>query len=141
METRLRAFLGALLLLACGCTTRSESKSKSGVRSSPPERMCTAIAVPGIVIDIRDSLTQQPLHGATLRIFSGGRVVDSAESLADRHAVTSLAGVYERPGTYDATVDRSGYRTWRKDTIRVVRDECHVTSVRLIANMRPTHRR
>ena len=84
------------------------------------------IRMPGITLDIRDSVTQAPLRNATLRFFSGGILVDSTQL---------NSGVYERAGLYDVTVERSGYATWRKDSILVMADECHVTTVRLVANM------
>jgi hypothetical protein len=111
-------------------------------RTQPPREekeipvACSAEADPGIVVEVRDSITQRPIRNATLRIFSQGRVVDSAHSLADPGAMTPLAGAYERPGIYNAIVERRGYATWRRDDVQVVRGTCHVRSVHIVANMR-----
>jgi hypothetical protein len=135
MKTNLRVFAGAVIL-ACGCAASSCNTSRPVEQSTAPQAACTAILAPGVFVEVRDSLTQAPLHSATLRILSDGVVIDSARSLGDiPGAGTSLAGVYERPGVYDVFVDRSGYATWRKDSIRVVGGECHVTTVRIVANL------
>jgi hypothetical protein len=91
--------------------------------------------MPGIVVEVRDSVTQAPLHNATLHILSEGSVVDSAGGLGGARAGTPLVGVYERPGVYHVTVERRGYAPWRRNGIQVVRGECHVEPMRLVANM------
>lgn len=134
--TSLRVFAGAPIL-ACGCAARSCNKTRPLEKSTVPQTMCTEISEPGIFVEVRDSLTQAPLHGATLHIFSAGMIVDSARSLDGRDDPTSLAGAYDRPGVYDVIVERRGYATWRKDSLRVLAGECQVTPVRLVANLRP----
>lgn len=38
-------------------------------------------------------------------------------------------------GAFVLYLARSGYAPWRRDNIRVARGECHVITVRLMANM------
>lgn len=132
MWTRIRRVLPGALTVAYGFAAGSCGR-RAGADSAAPLKACNAEAYPGIVVDVRDSITQAPLHSATLRIFSEGHIVDTAQSLGIPGAQTSLAGVYERPGTYDIAVERSGYSPWRRDNIRVLRGECHVVPVRLLA--------
>jgi hypothetical protein len=40
---------------------------------------------------------------------------------------------YEKPGTYEVTVQQTGYRLWTRTNVQVTRDECHVQTVSLTA--------
>ena len=133
-----RALPGALSLtfglLASSCGRRAPASDTSRIAGV----VCTADARPGILVEVRDSTTGAPLSNAALRILSNGRVVDSARSPEARQiSVLTLAGVYEQPGIYDVVVERRGYVPWRRDSVLVGHDECHVITVHLIANMSP----
>jgi len=130
----------AALLALCGSAASSCRKAKPPRGAKEPIVICTLEARPGVAIDIRDSISQRPLRNATLRILSNGRVVESARTVAQPYQPpdgrTILAGVYEKPGVYDAMVSSPGYATWRRDDVHVVRGPCHVESQRMVANMR-----
>ena len=42
---------------------------------------------------------------------------------------------YEREGTYAVTVSKSGYKAWTASGVRVIRDGCHVRTVKLNARL------
>jgi hypothetical protein len=95
-------------------------------------RDCTTDARPGLIVEVRDSLSgQSVIDGSTLLIVSG--TYQEQETIP---AIgTAFAVAYERPGTYEVTVRKVGYADWR--TVASVReDDCHVRTVRLIARLR-----
>src|SRR5579885_1717812 len=94
------------IALACACAACSCSQPAPATeKATTPPRACSAESDPGVLIEVRDSVTLLPLTNAVLRVFSGGRVVDSAHSLvSDRRPVPPLGAVYERPGVFDVSV-------------------------------------
>ncbi len=113
--------LGALLLapVLIGC-----SEDGSGPIA------CTLEYRAGITVEITDSATGlAAAEGATLTIREGEYV----ESWTDTFGGVTLAGAWERAGTYDVTVAKDGYHTWIRTDVVVDADECHVHSVALQA--------
>lgn len=49
----------------------------------------------------------------------------------------SMYGFFERAGRYLVTVDKAGYQQWKQEGVRVTRDQCHVRTVRLQADLTP----
>ncbi len=92
--------------------------------------ICTAEAVFGIQVDVLDGSGAPAAQGAT-----GVAVEDAfADTLMIFDAVR-MAGVVERPGTYEVTVSKPGFVTWSARNITVTADECHVIPVTLQANL------
>jgi hypothetical protein len=139
MWKRAARVVTGVLCLAYDCHARASDRPAAVEKPAGPIKACSLEARPGILIDVRDSLRHAPLSEATLRILSARHVVDSARSFAGRRAVTLLGGVRERPGVYDVIVRRSGYGAWRRDSVRVLQGECHVVTVRIVANMNARH--
>lgn len=101
--------------------------------------VCTAIAVPGIQVDVRDSVTGLPATDGALGIARDGAYADTLETLPTMGPLPSptMLGAWERQGTYDVTVSRTNYLTWSAAGVRVTGDACHVTTVKLEANLQP----
>jgi len=118
------AFL-VLLTVAPLATLLGCSDSSLGIN-------CTDEARPAILVTVRDSITNVPVSGARV-IARSATIADTAQGLPD--GTYPLA--YERPGTYQVTVERSGYRLWTRANVRVTRDECHVQTVSLMALLQP----
>jgi hypothetical protein len=94
---------------------------------------CTSISMVGISVDVRDASTQRPIApGATLVIRDDKQVVDS---VIGGEQARALDGAFERRGVFSIVVRRAGYREWRRDTVRVTGDICHVATVRLTAEL------
>jgi hypothetical protein len=95
---------------------------------------CTDKYVFGISVSPIDSATAAPVsQNVRLIAVSGSYVeVDSEPFLP---GVFAAAG--ERRGTYDLTVEATGYRTWARAGVVVTGDQCHVHPVHLQAALQP----
>ena len=99
---------------------------------------CTAEYVPGLVIEVRDVETGEPAAYEAIGIARDGAFVDTLgnySELPPEPGDTRLIGAWERGGRYDITISKPGYRTWRRDGVRVTEDECHVRTVELEAHL------
>ncbi|MGH7638748.1 MAG: carboxypeptidase-like regulatory domain-containing protein, partial [Gemmatimonadaceae bacterium] len=94
----------------------------AGCRAQEPF-VCTDILVPGIVVDVRDSISDAYVGPqARIAATSGGYL--NVVVTQDDDGPYALA--HERPGTYTVTVDKTGYTQWRRAGVHVTADECHV---------------
>ena len=94
--------------------------------------VCTREARPGIVVEVRDSLTGAPRVSGTVGIAREASYVDTLHG-----SDSLLSGVHERPGTYTVELTNPGYMNWRRESVRVEAGECHVVTVRLLARLVP----
>ena len=96
--------------------------------------VCTEEYRAGITVEVTDSATGLPAaDGATLTVTEGAYT----ESWTDAFGGSTLAGAWERAGTYDVAVAKDGYHTWIRTGVFVDADECHVISVALDAALVP----
>jgi hypothetical protein len=100
-------------------------------------KVCTSDFRFGLIVHVRDSISGAPAaSGASLeaRSILG---VDTASFPAGRPEfdASPLQAAGERPGIYDVTVRKAGYRDWTQTGVRVTADECHVRPTRLTAQM------
>jgi hypothetical protein len=100
-----------------------------------PSEVCAGIGAPGLAVTVTDSLTGAPAAaGATLVAtrVRGGAYADSATGDRDDQV---LYGADDRPGVYDVTVRKAGYREWHRAAVEV-RDGCpQVQTVPLAARL------
>jgi len=95
---------------------------------------CNLNLVYGLTIVVTDSATGVPLGGSeTIVEVRDGAYVDTLPPFGP----SEYSGAGERPGTYSVKVQRSGYRVWQRDDIRVRKDECHVNNVRVEVRLQP----
>ena len=88
---------------------------------------CTEEARAGINVTITDALSGNALAtGSTLTIREGDYVESSTEAFGN-----TMAGAWERAGTYEVSIAREGYHTWMQSGLVVNEDDCHVISVTL----------
>lgn len=120
---RPRTPLAAVLLLPLleGC----------GLSTTDPV-VCTLEVRPGIVVEVRDGFTGDPLADSATLTLRDGTYVETVKESFDG---LTLAGAHERAGTYDVRVDRSGYVPWRTAGVEVAAGICHVETVELQAPM------
>jgi len=118
--------IAALLLVGCG-----QPFDVLG----PGVRACTAIALPGIAVEVRDSVTDAHVGAGARIVARSGSFADTLRVPADlaHEGPYGLAG--ERPGVYTVTVEREGYRPWSRGGVRVEAGECHVRTVSLVARL------
>ena len=122
MRDRLFTAVAAVMLLSLGCDAL-----KIGTA-------CTTEARPGLVVTVLDSVTKAQISGARVTARNG----TTTDVVPDPWAATSAYSLaFEKPGTYEVTVEKSGYRTWVRTNVRVTEDECHVKTVSLTALLQP----
>lgn len=95
--------------------------------------VCTTEAVPGLRIEVRAADGTDLDADGVLGLARAGSFVDTLSIFDPRDGTLELYGAHERAGRYDVTISIPGYRTWRRDGVRVTEDECHVRTVRLEA--------
>lgn len=98
---------------------------------------CTSQFVYGIAAYVEDSLTgAKAASGATLEVHDGS-FTESSTWPAGRPDLDAfpLTAAGERSGTYTATVTKSGYAKWTKNSIKVSADKCHVKTVTITARL------
>ena len=100
--------------------------------------VCTVLAAPAVQLTVVDSLTGQSalLRSISVSIRSGGlRDTVFVASLSAGAPPFTVGLAYERPGTYDLSVNAAGYRTWTMNAVVVTSDLCHVVTVPLTARL------
>lgn len=101
-----------------------------GCGALPEPLICTDEARPAIMVDIRDSTSGAFLGAGARAIVQDGSYADTAS--ADLTGFPYLLA-FERPGTYNVTVEKTGYQPWMRSDVRVSRGHCHVETVSLVA--------
>lgn len=97
------------------------------------DTLCTGDVVPAVRVAVRDSATNAPAGTQALVVARDGAYADTARGSAATPDLFTFGLAAERPGSYDVTVEQPGYRTWRRDGVRVTRGQCHVNRVDLTA--------
>ena len=104
--------------------------------TSPNDVVCTDVAVPGINVVVRDSVSGSFVaNGATATALDGAYSDTNWFSEVYARPENPIALAYEREGTYSVTVTRIGYKAWTASGVRVTRDRCHVRTVTLNARL------
>ena len=94
-------------------------------------RLCTAISVPGLMVQVRDAATGAPIASESKGFAISGGVSLPLESSprTNEWAALHLSGAHERPGIYTIVVEREGYFPTIEHGVEVVKaDECHVAT-------------
>ncbi len=97
-------------------------------------RECTTDVRPAVSVQIRDARTGSLLTGPATAVARDGAFVDSSDI---RTGESEARLALERPGVYEVTVRRAGYREWTRTGVRARDGECHVRTVRLVAELEP----
>lgn len=100
-----------------------------------PGRTCSAIALPALIVDVRDAATDAPLGPGARVVARAGRFADTLHVPADADQPGPYGLAYERAGVYTVTVEAPGYRPWSREGIRVGADGCHVETVSVVARL------
>jgi hypothetical protein len=96
---------------------------------------CDATRVAGIRITVVDGATGSPFAGAVTIIATEGSYTETINPPAG----AGFAGLaHERPGIYRVEVQAPGYVTWVATNVRVNRNDCHVETVLLTAELEPS---
>jgi hypothetical protein len=97
-------------------------------------RVCTEQAVSGLTVQVRDSVTNQPLGSGSIVTARDGAY---SETLASYAAGDELIfyGAVERAGSYLVTVTHPGYQPWQHADVTVSSGSCHVIPVQVQARL------
>jgi hypothetical protein len=111
------AIAGLLLLLGCGgddiCITQPDPQAVQVIVVSREDGAA--------VIDGLRGTLQDGAYLEEMSVWEGNK----------------LGGAWGRAGIYDVRVEASGFEPWVKEDVRARRDECHLITVRLTAEMTP----
>lgn len=120
--SRLRVFLLTIVVapLSLGCGDTLEPTA------------CTEQFEFGLLVDVHEGTGGPGAQGA-IGVAIEGAFADTLQLVDD----VRLVGAGERPGTYDVTIQKTGFATWTASNITVTADECHVIPVRLEAVLIP----
>lgn len=108
----------------------------SGCGNEPT--VCTANSVFAVTVNVRDGATGEPAaFGATL-VLRDGQYADSVTGVysgPSEFSASHIGAAMDRPGTYDVTVRKTGYRTWTLSQVAVALGECGVEGVTLVVSL------
>ena len=126
----------ASVLAGCSRSHEDPSEPASGVLCPLNIRF-----VPGIVVEVRDMLTNDPIASNAIGTLQNGTYQETMQpyKAPQDSALLSLQGAIERPGTYDVLVQESGYRDWSMQHVTVQFVGCDVVTVYLEADMTKTN--
>lgn len=111
------------LLLIALCTVAACSESD----------ICTLEPRPGIVVEIRDSVTNAGIAQGSSAVAQEGAYLDSV--VVSHALLATLAS--NRGGTYEVRVRKSGYIVWTRSGVSVPGGQCGPDDpVQLIARLR-----
>lgn len=97
-------------------------------------RECTTDVHPAVSVQIRDARTGSLLTGPATAVARDGAFADSSEV---RTGESEARLALERPGVYEVTVRKAGYREWTRTGVRARDGECHVRTAQLRAELEP----
>lgn len=97
---------------------------------------CTAVALAGLRVDLRDSVTNAPYTGQVIAKAIDSSFRDSASTPFFERDSAIIAFVVERPGTYRVEVSAASYSPWSREGVTVTKTRCHVNPVTLTAKLR-----
>ena len=104
----------------------------SGALLGGCSRVCPAVALPYLTVEVRDAQTGVPAAEGATGTASDGAFVDPLNVLDD---LVMVPETYERPGAYDVLIQKPGYKDWTAENVRVRRGACNVRTVDLEARL------
>ncbi|MEX2284186.1 MAG: hypothetical protein WEE89_16990 [Gemmatimonadota bacterium] len=125
----------SLILIAAGATVLGcgGPPAPEPVLPAPGGVVCTMEARPAITVEPVDATTGQSVSQNATVIAMAGSYADTAS--VHTTGVPSISAAYERPGTYTVLVRHPDYREWRRSGVVATKDECHVQTIRLRAEL------
>jgi hypothetical protein len=98
------------------------------------DTVCTLEARSAVTVEMRDARTGAALTGPATLTVRDGAFTETVEIPAE---FTSMGVAHERAGVYVVTLRKAGYRDWTRADVSVKRDECHVQTAVLRADLVP----
>ena len=103
---------------------------------------CPALAAPAILLEVREQGTGFPAAHDARGVVRDGSYQDSLrvvgwEGTPAPATELRLAAAFDRPGTYDITLEKPGYQTWLRAGVEVGSGRCGTEQVQLAAILVP----
>ncbi len=119
-----RTLLLTFLPLAAGC-------------DSPVN--CLTIPVPAVRVLVNDSVSGAPAASGARLVVRDGSYADSTAAPPGHPEVDAfpLSAADNRPGIYEVTVRKVGYRDWLRTGVVATEGRCNVNTARLTALLQP----
>ena len=97
-----------------------------------PETLCSLEWSRGLTLEVRDSVSAEPSAEGVVAIAREGPYVDTLSVFGydELGRALLLGGVHERPGVYEVSVRKPGYRDWNVAGVTITGGECHVVARR-----------
>lgn len=116
------AFVATILIVGCDITE---------------PYTCTASVEPGIVVEIVDGDTGEPIAASARGVVRDGVFQDSLAPAGFTYegVMVSRQAAHEREGTYAVFVSHPDYELWAREGVRVREGKCHVETVELRAEL------
>lgn len=100
----------------------------------PP--LCTDENRPAVIVEVRNVRTGDPEADGVDGVLIEEGYADSLIVWQQADGVPlTLAGGFERAGTYTIEINKSGFATWRREGVRVEEGECGPKTHRLTARI------
>jgi hypothetical protein len=122
MRIRTAAALAALPLALAACPVG-------------PTLTCTDEARSTLVLEVRDARTGAPAAQGARGTLREGTYSDTLVATSPLHL--NAMETWERPGRYDITVEKAGYRTFTRTGVEVGKDACHVRTRTVEVGLEP----
>jgi len=103
----------------------------------PAGRVCTGEYRMGLNVFVKDSISGAWAASGAMLMIRDGAYADSSTIPANRPDLDALPlfGAGERAGVYTITVRKPGFADWGQAGVRVTKDECHVNTRVLTAQL------
>jgi hypothetical protein len=122
--------------LAKGAALATLTAALSGCDLLLDSRACPTVALPAVSVRVVDSVTgASAATGARLVVRDGAYADSSSDETEPGPQVDALVAAIERPGTYEVTVSKPGFRDWTQRGVRVTEGECNVRTANLTARL------
>ena len=120
LSMRIPVSLRLILLLTVACHGRTDPL------------ICTAVAEPAVVVELRDAVTLAPIVGATA-ILSEGAYSETMFEGPD----ALYSGGFERPGTYQVDITATGFAAVTRAGITAPAGPCGPVTQNVTIDMQP----
>ncbi len=95
---------------------------------------CSDIAVPGVAVIVKDSISGARICDATVQLTdsAGNKQLLTASGSA---ASCEFDGAFDMPGTYSILIGATGYAADLQNNVIVTKDTCHVRTTIVNSNV------
>jgi hypothetical protein len=125
--------LSILVVVTLGCD--------SGLSSGPSNANCPAVAEPAVEVEVSDATTGRYVAAEAEAVITDGSYRDTLRrgvitQVEPTLIVKTLVGGFERPGTYDVSIEHPNYQSWTRSGVEVPSGKCGPDTQQVEASLR-----